>query len=60
MDMLTRLNTQEKMTIVLVTHEPEIAQYAHRAITMKDGIILSDRPAAEPQASPVVMEQAGG
>jgi len=48
------------MTIVLVTHEPEIAQYAHRVITMKDGIILSDRPAAESQASPVVMEQAGG
>ena len=60
MDMLTRLNTQEKMTIVLVTHEPEIAQYAHRVITMKDGIILSDRPVAESQASPVVMEQAGG
>src|SRR6202046_469231 len=29
-------------TIVLVTHEPDIAEYAHRIVTMRDGIIAND------------------
>ena len=31
------------MTVVLVTHEPDIAQYASRIVVMKDGRILSDQ-----------------
>jgi len=31
-------------TIVLVTHEPDIAEYAHRIITIRDGVIASDHP----------------
>lgn len=31
-------------TIVLVTHEPDIAEYAHRVVTIRDGIIYSDHP----------------
>ena len=30
------------ITVVLVTHEPDIAEYAARVITMRDGLILSD------------------
>jgi putative ABC transport system ATP-binding protein len=31
-------------TIVLVTHEPDIAQYAHRVVHIRDGQIYSDEP----------------
>lgn len=40
------------ITIILVTHEPEIASYAARTITMKDGQFLSDSVACH---SPVVL-----
>jgi putative ABC transport system ATP-binding protein len=29
-------------TIVLVTHEPDIAEFAHRVVTIRDGVIASD------------------
>ena len=41
MDIFTELNN-EGVTIILVTHEPDIAEYAKRIITFKDGIIISD------------------
>jgi putative ABC transport system ATP-binding protein len=33
-------------TIVVVTHEPDIAEFAHRIITIRDGVIASDHPSA--------------
>ncbi len=33
-------------TIVLVTHEPDIAEYAHRVVTIRDGVIASDHASA--------------
>jgi putative ABC transport system ATP-binding protein len=33
-------------TIVLVTHEPDIAEYAHRVVHIRDGKIFSDQPSA--------------
>ncbi len=33
-------------TIVLVTHEPDIAEYAHRVVTIRDGVIASDQPSS--------------
>jgi macrolide transport system ATP-binding/permease protein len=39
---LTALNREQHLTIVLVTHEPDIAAYADRVVTMRDGEIVSD------------------
>ncbi|MFH1829850.1 MAG: ABC transporter permease [Pseudomonadota bacterium] len=41
MEVLKKLNEQGK-TIIMVTHEPEIAKYANRIITIRDGKIISD------------------
>jgi len=42
MAILTRLNKEGK-TIIMVTHEREIAQHARRIISMRDGAIISDK-----------------
>nr|WP_092074166.1 ABC transporter ATP-binding protein [Dendrosporobacter quercicolus]NSL47711.1 ABC transporter ATP-binding protein [Dendrosporobacter quercicolus DSM 1736]SDM79889.1 putative ABC transport system ATP-binding protein [Dendrosporobacter quercicolus] len=34
---------QQGRTVILVTHEPDIAAYARRAITVRDGLIISDK-----------------
>jgi putative ABC transport system ATP-binding protein len=44
MALLLNLNEQRQMTIVLVTHEPDVAAYAARAIVCRDGVIASDTP----------------
>ena len=40
MELLTQLNKQG-MTVIVVTHEPDVAAYASRTITFKDGRLLS-------------------
>jgi putative ABC transport system ATP-binding protein len=40
MELLTQLNKQG-MTVIVVTHEPDVAAYAKRTITFKDGKLLS-------------------
>lgn len=37
------LNEKANVTIIMVTHEPEIAQHARRTITLRDGKIISDK-----------------
>ncbi|HLH78085.1 MAG TPA: ABC transporter permease [Candidatus Binataceae bacterium] len=43
MAVLRRLNRERGLTVVLVTHEADVAAYAERVITLRDGQILSDR-----------------
>jgi macrolide transport system ATP-binding/permease protein len=42
MDIITRLNRDQGITIILVTHDAEIAKYADRIVTFRDGQIVSD------------------
>ncbi len=42
MQLLNSLNTQRGLTIVLVTHEEEVATYAGRQVRFHDGLIVSD------------------
>jgi putative ABC transport system ATP-binding protein len=50
MAILQRLN-QAGATIVLVTHEPDIAAYCSRTVVFKDGVVLSDHANAHPQSA---------
>ena len=42
MEIFQRLNRERGITLMLVTHEPDIAQYAQRIVVFKDGKIKKD------------------
>lgn len=44
MDLFVKLNTESKITIILVTHELDIAKYSRRVIRFVDGRVVSDGP----------------
>ncbi len=46
MRLFQRLNDDEGITIILVTHEPDVAAFAKRQLLFRDGMILDDRPVA--------------
>jgi len=42
MSLITRLNHDQGITVVLVTHEPDIARFGKRLVRLKDGLIVFD------------------
>jgi putative ABC transport system ATP-binding protein len=65
MEILQRLNRDNGITIILITHEHDIAEYGHRVITFRDGRVVSDEAvaarrdaAAELASLPVLEEEA--
>jgi len=67
MEVIRALNRDQGVTVILVTHEQDIADYADRRIVMRDGQILSDdatphagagAPTPEPLPAPVAAPQA--
>ena len=44
MDLLQKLNDEQGITIVLVTHEPDIAAHTRRIVEIRDGRVVKDHP----------------
>jgi putative ABC transport system ATP-binding protein len=42
LELLLELNRSEATTLVLVTHDPMLAEYANRRIVLRDGLVISD------------------
>lgn len=49
MAILQRLNRVQGITVVVVTHERDIAEYAKRVVLFRDGLVISDAPVARPR-----------
>ncbi len=48
MELLSRLNVELGITVLMVTHEPDMATYAHRVVHFLDGLVDSDQRNGEP------------
>jgi putative ABC transport system ATP-binding protein len=51
MELLVRLRDERNLTIVMVTHEAEMADYAARVVTFRDGKVLLDRRRERPRGA---------
>lgn len=47
MQLLVELNRQQGLTILMVTHEPDMAAYAHRTIRFVDGLVAAEHKGGE-------------
>ncbi len=56
MGIFQRLNRENGLTVVLVTHEPDIAQYASRVIVVRDGRITRDDRVTDPRDATTELE----
>jgi putative ABC transport system ATP-binding protein len=57
MGIFQRLNREKGISIILVTHEPDIASYADRIIVFKDGRVKSDRVVEAPRDAKTELEE---
>lgn len=53
MQLFSALNRADGITLVLVTHQEEVADYAHRRVMLVDGRIVSDQPIPQAEAAEV-------
>src|SRR5690606_16350592 len=53
MKILDDLHTREGMTIIIVTHDPGVAEFTERAIVLRDGEIIADQPTPRRGGPPV-------
>jgi putative ABC transport system ATP-binding protein len=52
MEMLCNFNQDLGITILMVTHEPDMAEYAKRIVHFKDGLVASDELSANKKSAP--------
>jgi len=57
MAIFQRLNREQGISIIVVTHEPDIAQYGERIIAFKDGHIVSDQPVRNRRNAQLELEE---
>jgi putative ABC transport system ATP-binding protein len=55
MGIFQQLNREQGITVILVTHDPEVARHARRVISVRDGVVAGDEPVGEPLEVPVQM-----
>ncbi|MBI4282531.1 MAG: ABC transporter ATP-binding protein [Chloroflexi bacterium] len=46
---LQRLNREEGLTVIIVTHEPDITEHTQRVVSMLDGRVVKDEPVRKPR-----------
>ena len=51
LSVIQRLNREEGLTIVLVTHENDIANHTNRIVSFRDGLVVDDAPVAQPRSA---------
>lgn len=56
-EILQRLNQEDKVTIILVTHDPNIVRFAKRQIVLRDGKMVEDKPILEPADAAAELKQ---
>ena len=56
MGIFQRLNQEKNLTIIVVTHEPDVARYAQRIVHFRDGRISSDEHVAERSVASEVLK----
>ena len=56
MGIFQRLNQEKNLTIIVVTHEPDVARYAERIVHFRDGRISSDEQVAERSVASEVLK----
>ncbi|MBI3079730.1 MAG: ABC transporter ATP-binding protein [Deltaproteobacteria bacterium] len=60
LEVLQRLNRTRGVTVLLVTHEPDVAAYAGRNIQFRDGRVVRDEPMAAPRRAEDELARQGG
>jgi putative ABC transport system ATP-binding protein len=56
MALFQKLNRDSGMSIIVVTHEPDIAEYSNRIMRFKDGHLVSDEPVVKPRDAQYELE----
>jgi putative ABC transport system ATP-binding protein len=49
MEIFRNLNQSRHLTLIMVTHDPEMAEYAGRQVVLRDGVVVTDKRTEQPR-----------